>query len=129
MASIDTMFRLDGKATAPAYPAATVSTFRAARPSASAKAIEQGRIAYGRDCSVCHGPSAMGGVLPDLRRSPAIATREAFNAIVLDGALKDNGMISFAPILTPARAEDIRAYVLRNARRAQARGEGRGGAS
>ena len=32
-----------------------------------------------------------------------------------DGALKDNGMVSFASILSAAEIEDIRAYVIHRA--------------
>ena len=32
--------------------------------------------------------------------------------MILDGALKDRGMVSFANVLTPADAEAVRAYVI-----------------
>ena len=37
--------------------------------------------------------------------------------MVIDGALKDQGMVSFGKILTPAEAENMRAYVIRQAKK------------
>ena len=45
--------------------------------------------------------------------------------VVIDGALADNGMVSFAPWITPEEAEAIRAYVLTEAARRAAEEEGR----
>jgi mono/diheme cytochrome c family protein len=47
-----------------------------------------------------------------LRTSPALGSPELFNAIVLDGVLADNGMVSFAEAVTAADADAIRAYVI-----------------
>ena len=52
------------------------------------------------------------GFTPDLRVSGALASADAWKGVVLDGALKDRGMVSFANVLTPADAEAIRAYVI-----------------
>ena len=60
------------------------------------------------------------GVLPDLRRSGALADKDAWHGIVIGGALKDRGMVSFAKWITPAQAEAVRAYVGSHARRLQA---------
>ena len=35
--------------------------------------------------------------------------------VVIDGARKDRGMVSFAPVLSAAEAESIRAYVIKRA--------------
>jgi len=74
---------------------------------------------YNETCSVCHGANASIRYTADLRRSGALRSAEAWRAIVLDGVLKDRGMIAFDTILTPARAEDIRAYVLDQARKGE----------
>jgi quinohemoprotein ethanol dehydrogenase len=50
-------------------------------------------------------------VLPDLRRSGALADRAAWSAIVNDGALESQGMVGFKRWLKPEQIEDIRAYV------------------
>ena len=54
-------------------------------------------------------------VLPDLRRSAAIENRDTFTAIVHDGALKDSGMVSFAPSLSRERVEGVRQYIIKRA--------------
>ena len=75
-----------------------------------------GSYNFGRYCSQCHNDAAIGStVLPDLRRSAALENRETWTAIVHGGALKDNGMISFAPSLSRSQVEDIRQYVIKRA--------------
>ncbi len=78
--------------------------------------LEQGTIAYSRNCMVCHGALAeSSGVLPDLRWSSITGNTEAFKGVVIDGNLAANGMVSFAEYLTPDDVEAIRAYVLAQA--------------
>ncbi|MGZ3245564.1 MAG: PQQ-dependent dehydrogenase, methanol/ethanol family [Croceibacterium sp.] len=64
-------------------------------------------------CSICHG----GPVNPNLFRSQVAANRQAWQAVVHDGALANDGMISFAPWLSAEQVEDIRGYVLGEAAR------------
>jgi len=76
----------------------------------------QGQIVFHTFCSTCHGDSAVsGGVVPDLRWSPANRSPQAWREVVIDGARKDRGMVSFAPVLSAAEAESIRAYVIKRA--------------
>ncbi len=56
---------------------------------------------------MCHG----GPVNPDLRRSGALTSAEAWRSIVIDGALEPGGMASFRDYMTPAQAESIRALI------------------
>lgn len=115
------MFSLDGRATL--HPAEDIPMTPANPPAqvAAPAVVAEGRRLYEGDCSVCHGPSGRSsGVLPDLRRSGALAERELWRDVVIDGALKDRGMVSFARWLTPAQAETIRAYVGEHARTLQA---------
>lgn len=80
---------------------------------ASAQTIALGQKSYARYCAVCHAPGAVGSsVLPDLRRSSALADRNAWMAVVHDGILKDNGMVSFAGSLSRERTDAIRQYVI-----------------
>ena len=81
---------------------------------ASAALVAQGHSTYNKYCLVCHGYDAIsGGVIPDLRASGAIADAGAFKSIVIDGALKERGMVSFAKVLKPADAEAVRAYLIK----------------
>lgn len=74
--------------------------------------IARGKALFGRYCVVCHGDSAIGnGFTPDLRVSGTLGFADAWKAVVIDGSLKDRGMVSFARVLTPQDAEAVRAYV------------------
>jgi hypothetical protein len=54
-------------------------------------------------------------MFPDLRYAAAINSAEGFKAIVMDGALKANGMVSFASALKDDEPEAIRAYLVSRA--------------
>ena len=76
----------------------------------------RGAQVFGRYCSVCHGDAAIAGALnPDLRRSGALNDANAMKAIVIDGALHENGMVSFKSALTPEDVEAVRQYVIKRA--------------
>lgn len=78
--------------------------------------IAHGTQLYDRFCGTCHGAQAQSsGMFPDLRYSGVLQSRDAFQTIVLGGALKQNGMVSFKAALTPADAEDVRAYLTERA--------------
>ena len=82
----------------------------------SEEQIAAGRALYERFCGGCHGFQAVsGGVLPDLRSSPLNAETSAWQSVVLDGALADKGMVSFAAVLNEAETDAIRMYVIRRA--------------
>jgi quinohemoprotein ethanol dehydrogenase len=76
--------------------------------------IAHGQQLYGRFCSTCHGIDGLSrGLFPDLRYAGALGSAEGFKAIVIDGALKANGMVSFKEALTEAGdPEAIRAYLV-----------------
>ena len=79
----------------------------------TAAQVAAGKAHFGRYCMVCHGDSAIGnGFTPDLRVSGLLGNADAWKGVIIDGALKDSGMVSFAKVLTPADAEAIRAYVV-----------------
>jgi PQQ-dependent dehydrogenase (methanol/ethanol family) len=83
---------------------------------ADAETIALGKTKYARYCAVCHAPAAVGStVLPDLRRSGTLGNARSWMAVVHDGILKDNGMVSFADSLSRDEIEAIRAYVIQRA--------------
>jgi quinohemoprotein ethanol dehydrogenase len=85
---------------------------------ASAEEITRGRGLYETNCALCHdAPGNAGGLFrrglfPDLAYSPALVSREAFAAIVLDGARAGNGMAGYAGVLDAAGAEAVRAHIV-----------------
>ena len=116
------VFALGGKTALPPSPGATPA---APVPLPDEKAppeqVAQGKLLFGRYCQVCHGASAMGGgVLPNLQNSPVLSDADTWKSILIDGALKERGMVSFARVITPEQAQAIRHYVIDEARWARA---------
>ena len=106
------VFKLGGKAQLPALPAVPADNPPPA-PIGTQQQIAEGHTLFGRNCQVCHGANAAGGgVLPNLQQSGALGNADAWRSILIDGALKDQGMVSFARVMTPAQAETVRAYVI-----------------
>ena len=104
-------FKIGGKARlAPLPPAAPRPLVHTSERFTPAQ-IAEGQTQYLQFCTICHG----GPVNPDLFRSPVAASHDAWKAVVIDGALEQRGMISFAPWISADEAEAIRAYVLDSA--------------
>jgi quinohemoprotein ethanol dehydrogenase len=83
---------------------------------AAPETIAAGAIAYAANCTVCHGEHAMSsGLTPNLRYSPLLGDSELWKSVVLGGARKELGMMSFSAILDEESAEAIRAYVIAEA--------------
>lgn len=91
---------------------------------ASEEQIAQGGKLFGRFCAVCHGDAAFGNtVLPDLRRSGLLHDQKGWDSVVLEGILKDNGMVSFKDEVSAEESAAIRSYVIRRAHEDKALGE------
>jgi quinohemoprotein ethanol dehydrogenase len=104
-------FRLGGEATLPEENHALAPLVRPTERFNDSQ-VNDGRLLYTQHCYRCHGAGAQSaGVLPDLRRSPALSDRTAWVAIVNDGTLESQGMVSFRRWLSPEQIESIRAYV------------------
>lgn len=121
------VFRIGGKAPMPKVE----KLFKApANPSSEpfpASLVARGEALFQKDCWACHGPGAVSsGVVPDLRRSGVLPSADGWKEVVIGGALKDRGMISFAKTLTSADAEALRAYVSSRALLLKIQEQGRG---
>ena len=115
------VLKLGGKATLPALPEAQPYVWEPPTQTGTPANIAAGLSNFQRYCLVCHGPGAVGnGVLPDLRKSATIANADTWKSVVIDGVLKGNGMVSFASVLSPQEAEQMRAYVISRAHYAKA---------
>jgi quinohemoprotein ethanol dehydrogenase len=81
--------------------------------------VAQGKDLYVQRCARCHGFEARSAnILPDLRRSPALADPALWKTIVEDGTLAANGMIAWKAFLPEGGAEAIRGFVAGQARAA-----------
>ena len=106
-------FRLDGDVELPPDGAERTLVLDPPPLTADEETVARGKAVYHRHCVVCHGDAAVsGGVLPDLRASPSIEDRAAFDAIVLDGARSALGMVSYAAELDADDTEAVRAYLV-----------------
>jgi quinohemoprotein ethanol dehydrogenase len=109
-------FALDGKVSLPPQDM-TQPPLQSPPPSFGTPArIETGMRIFSRNCAGCHGDGVRsGGVLPELRHSQIAVDPKAWQSVVLDGALKDQGMASYRQDLSPSDAEAVRAYVVKRA--------------
>jgi quinohemoprotein ethanol dehydrogenase len=82
----------------------------------SEETLAMGSRAYGNNCMVCHGAQAYSsGLIPNLRYSAITNSEEAWNSVVVSGALAEKGMPNFGKIINDETAEAIRAYVISEA--------------
>jgi quinohemoprotein ethanol dehydrogenase len=110
-------FRLGGNAEPPRMPRSVPERAPDLAGVSTTGDPAAGARLYADHCMVCHGFGAIaGGVLPDLRFSAALKRGPLWNAIVLDGALATNGMVAYASRFGPQQAEDIRAWVMEQAK-------------
>ncbi|MGX7894594.1 PQQ-dependent dehydrogenase, methanol/ethanol family [Tsuneonella sp. HG222] len=79
-------------------------------PGVTPAMIAQGAALFPANCAMCHSNQPRAG-LPDLRRmQPNI--HDAFDQIVLEGALVANGMPAWKDRLTPAQVKAIHAWLI-----------------
>ena len=114
------VFKLGGKTPYKLEPIQN-APFTIVDQSFSKEQVALGMAKYESNCGVCHSGGAIGsGVLPDLRRSSYLSSKEAWQQVVIGGSLKDRGMVSFAKYLKPEDAEAIRAFVADRAKKGAA---------
>lgn len=107
------VLKLGGTGQLPALPATESYVWNPPEQIGTPADIAAGAKNYMRYCGVCHNPGAVGnGVVADLRKSGTIADAATFKSVVIDGILKDNGMVSFAKVVKPEQVEQIRSYII-----------------
>jgi quinohemoprotein ethanol dehydrogenase len=106
------VFKLGGKASLPPRPAIEPPPLTTLPYAASPATVRKGERLFQSYCAECHGDVAVsGGVLPDLRRSSALAG-DAWFEIVLRGDFESQGMVSFSKELSHDDAAAIRSYII-----------------
>ena len=110
------VFKLGGTATLPPFKP-FVPPAQDFKGSWSDATVAKGEFLYAGNCGFCHGPSTYSnGVLPDLRRSQIAADKDAYDSVVMEGALEEKGMVNFSKWLTAEDADAIRGYIASQAR-------------
>lgn len=117
------VYKIGANGTLPAAPTLAQVPLDPPPVTGTAAQIAEGKTLYSPNCGNCHGDAAIaGGINPDLRRSPTLRSAATFKAVVIDGILKGNGMVSFAKDYTPAQVESIRHYLISRANEDKALG-------
>ena len=113
------VFKLGGSAKLPPIPAGQAAPPPAPPARAPEPVIRRGGELFAKNCALCHGQMARGGI-KDLRMMSA-DTHAHFDDIVIGGARQAQGMASFADVLSKEDAAAIHAYL--NARASEDWGE------
>lgn len=116
------VYKLDGKTTLPAPQPYTPPPLNPPPQFGDAALLARGEREYTAHCASCHGTSdqvRVSSLFPDLRYASELWNAAAFKAIVIDGVLQEDGMVSFRKVLTPHDAEAVRAYVVQLANAAK----------
>lgn len=110
-------YKLDGQASLPQAPLMATPHLPPDRLDVDLAVLNEGELLYSRHCGFCHSlADAPAGVLPNLTQSSAEA-HAAWDAIVLGGARRDRGMVSFAHLLSTEQSQAVRAWVIDTAHR------------
>ena len=109
-------FKLGAAQTLPEVEWTRRVNFNPPPQTASPEQIRRGYGVYQDICLGCHGLNAVSGMLiPDLRGSAYLHQQAAWDSVVLDGALRANGMAAFAEHIDTEDSAAIRAYVIQQA--------------
>lgn len=110
------VFKVGGKAVLPAAPPEAKRVLDPPPFTGKPEQAAAGMSPYQNSCSVCHGDAAIaGGLNPDLRHSAILGDPKMWQKVIHDGALSQNGMVSWKTQYTPEQIENIRQYVIRRA--------------
>jgi quinohemoprotein ethanol dehydrogenase len=115
------VYALNGTAKLPPAPARPVRELAPPPATASASTVARGEAVFGTYCGRCHGRAGAVnfGILPDLRYSATLGSKDAWAGVVLGGQFAGNGMASFASVISAEDAEAVRAYVIAQANAAR----------
>ncbi|MEN9704340.1 MAG: hypothetical protein RLZZ393_219 [Pseudomonadota bacterium] len=117
------VFGLGGQAKLPAVKEYVPPQLDPPPATASADVVKAGGEAYAKYCAACHGQDGQtrGSNFPNLMVTPLLYSRDGFNNVVLQGARKDKGMVSFANVLDEKSADALREFIIVRANEAKKR--------
>jgi len=105
------VYKLNGTAQLPPAPPPVPQVLNPPADFGDEALHAHGQDLYQRNCSGCHEGGRLFSGFPDLNYTVALNAPDLFKAIVVDGALAENGMISFKNTLNPEDAEAIRSFL------------------
>jgi quinohemoprotein ethanol dehydrogenase len=105
------VYKLNGKAALPAAPPVVAQVLDPPENFGDAATRTRGQGLYEQSCTGCHEGGRMFTGYPDLNYTVALKNAALFKSVVLDGALRENGMMPFNKSLSAQDAEAIRAYL------------------
>jgi alcohol dehydrogenase (cytochrome c)/quinohemoprotein ethanol dehydrogenase len=109
------VFKLGGTAALPRLEPSTPVKINPLPEPADTASVDRGGPLFAQFCAPCHGGGAVGGgITPDLRASGLLSS-DVFYDVVLNGILKDQGMVSFKSALTHEDVTAIRNYIIHRA--------------
>lgn len=112
-------FKLGGTDELPAPQWQAKVTFNPPEQIENAELVAQGFRLYQDNCMGCHGLNAVSGlIIPDLRGSDYLHAQAAWDAVVLEGVLRENGMAAFGAYFSAEESAAMRAYVIQQSHRA-----------
>ena len=105
------VYRLGGKVSMPPAPPVIAQVLNPPENFGDDAQRRHGQDVYERSCTGCHEGGRMFTGYPDLNYTIALNNGALFKSIVLDGALRENGMMPFRKSLSDEDVESIRSYL------------------
>jgi quinohemoprotein ethanol dehydrogenase len=105
------VYKLGGKVMMPPAPPQMAQVLNPPENFGDEVLRKHGQEVYESSCTGCHEGGRMFTGYPDLNYTIALNNAPLFKSIVIDGALRENGMMPFNKSLSAADAEAIRAYL------------------
>ena len=105
------VYKLGGRVTMPPAPPVMPQVLNPPENFGDDAVRKHGQDVYERSCTGCHEGGRMFTGYPDLNYTIALNNGALFKSIVLDGALRENGMMPFKKSLTEEDVESIRSYL------------------
>jgi len=105
------VYKLNGTVQLPPAPPPVKQVLNPPPDFGDAAMHARGQDLYQRNCTGCHEGGRLFSGFPDLNYTVALNSPNLFKAIVVDGVLAENGMISFKFALKAEDAEAIRSFL------------------